>query len=44
MYNFGHTSPGANSKFYNVLTSQISDVVKERFEKNSEGSLVDLFL
>ncbi|XP_028391142.1 protein CLP1 homolog isoform X2 [Dendronephthya gigantea] len=39
VYNFGHTSPSANSKLYDVLTSQISDVVKERFEKNSEARI-----
>lgn len=37
VYHFGHTSPGPNPKLYNVLSSQIAKVVKERFEKNEEA-------
>lgn len=37
VYHFGHTSPGPNHKLYNVLSSQIAKVVKDRFEKNEEG-------
>lgn len=37
VYHFGHTSPGPNHKLYNILSSQIAKVVKERFEKNEEA-------
>lgn len=40
VFHFGYITPGANSKLYNVLTSQTASVVKERFEKNNEGEKI----
>ena len=37
VYHFGHTSPGANMKLYNTLSSKIAEVVSQRFEKNIKG-------